>query len=160
MTPTEDIERGDWLRARLGRWGTVGGVAGTGFEAYTRVLHPVPVDTEINVDGPNGPVRLSPPPARRRDNGGRPDHCREPFEGPMPQLIWPADHAWLVASEIDWDSTIVAGPRTLIDALLSMSAIEALEVGESAIETLEVGESDSLMSDSDQLNPAARSGRR
>ncbi|RFA10308.1 hypothetical protein B7R54_14635 [Subtercola boreus] len=68
---------------------------------------------------------------------------REPFEGPMPQLIWPDDHTWLVASEIDWDSTIVAGPRVLIDALLALPAIEALELRES----------DSLMSDSDHLNP-------
>ncbi|RFA12848.1 hypothetical protein B7R22_14450 [Subtercola boreus] len=263
MTPTDETERGGWLRARLGRWGTVGGVAGTGFEAYLRVLHPVPVDTdgdidgtdasgaaarsadwtwrqvasrtggtvhplvqwtaltdplpdssggsgELRVDGPDGSVRLSPPPTGRLAprllaalvpalaaattaadritvgvwNGwGIPDldvgatlalpgrdyvlragslgeladpdwpwragiAWREPFEGPMPQLIWPADHAWLVASEIDWDSTIVAGPRTLVDALLTLPVIESLEVGESY----------SLMSGSDQLNPGARLG--
>jgi len=37
---------------------------------------------------------------------------------PTPQLIWPDDHAWCVASEIDWDSTLVAGPRPLINAIL------------------------------------------
>lgn len=34
-------EQGSWLQARLGYWGTVGSVAGTGFEAYARVLHPL-----------------------------------------------------------------------------------------------------------------------
>ena len=41
MEPTVDVERGAWLRARAGAWATVGGVAGTGFEAYARILHPV-----------------------------------------------------------------------------------------------------------------------
>jgi hypothetical protein len=33
--------RGAWLVDRAGRWATVGGVAGTGFEAYARLLHPL-----------------------------------------------------------------------------------------------------------------------
>jgi hypothetical protein len=49
---------------------------------------------------------------------------------PGPQLIWPADHRWLVASEIDWDSTIVAGPRALIDAVLEDDHFEAFAVRE------------------------------
>lgn len=47
-----------------------------------------------------------------------------------PQLLWPADHAWVVASEIDWDSTIVAGPRSLVDAVLADERFEAFEVDE------------------------------
>ena len=50
------------------------------------------------------------------------------FPGPMPQLIWPADHTWVVASEIDWDSTIVAGPRALVDAVVADDRFEAFEV--------------------------------
>jgi hypothetical protein len=50
------------------------------------------------------------------------------FAGPMPQLIWPADHAWCVASEIDWDSTIVGGSRALIDAVLATDPLETFEV--------------------------------
>ncbi|MEN3122885.1 hypothetical protein [Janibacter sp. LM] len=45
-----------------------------------------------------------------------------------PQLLWPADRAWVVASEIDWDSTIVAGPRSLVDAVLADERFEAFEV--------------------------------
>lgn len=49
-----------------------------------------------------------------------------------PILIWPDDHAWVVVSEIDWDSTIVAGDRAAIDAVLAASGIEALEIPEGA----------------------------
>ncbi|WP_267421976.1 MULTISPECIES: hypothetical protein [unclassified Curtobacterium] len=47
-----------------------------------------------------------------------------------PQLFWPEDHAWVMASEIDWDSTIVAGPRSLVDAVLADERFEAFEVAE------------------------------
>ena len=49
---------------------------------------------------------------------------------PTPQMFWPSDHAWIVASEIDWDSTIVAGSRELVDAVLADQAFEAFEVQE------------------------------
>ena len=49
---------------------------------------------------------------------------------PTPQMFWPGDHAWVVASEIDWDSTIVAGSRQLIDDVLADPAFEAYDVGE------------------------------
>ena len=42
MALISDTGRGDWLRPRAGHWATAGGVAGTGFEAYARVLHPLP----------------------------------------------------------------------------------------------------------------------
>lgn len=57
---------------------------------------------------------------------------RSGIPGVMPQLLWPTDHAWVIASEIDWDSTIIAGPRTLIDAVLSDNTFEAYEVTETA----------------------------
>jgi hypothetical protein len=62
----------------------------------------------------------------------------------MPQLIWPADHAWVLASEIDWDSTIVAGSRALIDAVLAFDVVEAFAVDAD----------DSLMSHADLINLA------
>jgi hypothetical protein len=49
-----------------------------------------------------------------------------------PSIIWPADRAWVVVTEIDFDSTIVAGSRALIDEIVSDPAIEALEVPEGA----------------------------
>ncbi|MGC3995916.1 MAG: hypothetical protein QM779_17670 [Propionicimonas sp.] len=71
---------------------------------------------------------------------------RDGFPGPMPALIWPADHAWCVASEIDFDSTIVAGPRDLVDAVLAAPAVEALEVPEHG----------DLTWDGDPVNPTPR----
>ena len=46
-----------------------------------------------------------------------------------PSLWWPADRAWFVGTEIDLDSTLVAGSRELVDALLAHPDLEALEVG-------------------------------
>jgi hypothetical protein len=46
--------------------------------------------------------------------------------GQCPNLWWPADRAWCVASEIDLPWTYVAGPRGLIDAILADDRIEAL----------------------------------
>lgn len=51
-------------------------------------------------------------------------------DGVTPQLLWPADQSWVVASEIDWDSTIVAGSRGLVDAVLADPTFEAFEVDE------------------------------
>ena len=43
-------------------------------------------------------------------------------------MWWPADRAWFVASEIDFDSTIVAGSPELRDVLLSDPELEAFDV--------------------------------
>ncbi|MFI7743120.1 hypothetical protein [Kocuria rhizosphaericola] len=48
--------------------------------------------------------------------------------GPMPQLIWPADRAWCVASEIDWDSTVVGGSHDLITSVLEDGVLEAVRI--------------------------------
>ena len=59
-----------------------------------------------------------------------------------PSLIWPADRAWIVVSEIDWDSTIVAGSSELQHALCTDPRIEALGIRER----------DSLQWDGDRIN--------
>ena len=46
--------------------------------------------------------------------------------GQCPNLWWPADRAWCVASEIDLQWTYVGGPRGLIDAIVADDRIEAL----------------------------------
>ena len=51
------------------------------------------------------------------------------FGGPTPNLLWPADRAWLLASEIDFDSTLIGGSQTLIDAVVADPALESAEVG-------------------------------
>jgi hypothetical protein len=42
-----------------------------------------------------------------------------------PNLIWPADRSWFVASEIDLDSTFVGGSTELIEELLDDLRFEA-----------------------------------
>ncbi len=42
-----------------------------------------------------------------------------------PNLFWPEDRGWCVASEIDFDSTLIAGPETLIDAIVQSDELEA-----------------------------------
>jgi hypothetical protein len=45
-----------------------------------------------------------------------------------PQIWWPADRAWCVASEIDLDSTLVGGSGSLVEAILREPDLEALRV--------------------------------
>ena len=46
-----------------------------------------------------------------------------------PSWWWPEDRAWVVHSEVDYDSTLVAGSSALGAALLADPEIECLEVG-------------------------------
>lgn len=64
------------------------------------------------------------------------------FWGQTPNLLWPTDRTWCVATEIDLDSTVVGGPRALVDALLAHADLEAFEVHPD----------DSLMVDGDTVN--------
>jgi hypothetical protein len=50
------------------------------------------------------------------------------FSPHSPSLLWPPDHSWCLASEIDFDSTLVGGPQALVDALLSAPGLEAWSV--------------------------------
>lgn len=243
-----DVTVGDWLLARVGGREQVGGVAGTGFEAYARILHPVPAqrvdlsvadewgmhptleetlwpwsrvaervgavmhplvqwnrlaDIHQGVDFADG-WRVG----QTRDGMLDPDLLAALTEhlaagttapgdlvagiwegwgglelhGPRlewpdremvlvttsideladptwseragigveqgmsdigPQLLWPADRSWVLASEIDWDSTVVAGSRSLVEAVLADGRFEAFEVGEG----------DDLSWEGDRVNP-------
>jgi hypothetical protein len=63
------------------------------------------------------------------DHGGWVSDDGEPWFSPQsPNLIWPADRSWCVATEIDFDSTLVAGSRALVDAVLAHPDLEAWEV--------------------------------
>jgi hypothetical protein len=55
----------------------------------------------------------------------------EKLPGPMPQLIWPADHAWAITPEIDFDSTLVGGAYNFINEIMNDPAMEAVRVEES-----------------------------
>lgn len=63
-----------------------------------------------------------------------------------PNLFWPADRTWCVATEIDFDSTLVGGPEQLVDAILRTPELDAWPV------TVD----DSLAYDGDELNHVAQ----
>ena len=48
--------------------------------------------------------------------------------GLTPQIWWPEDRAWVVATEIDFDSTIVATTNAGADVLLNCVELEVLQV--------------------------------
>lgn len=60
-----------------------------------------------------------------------------------PSLVWPADHAWIVVAEVDFDSTIVGGAPEAIRALCADPRLEAMPVPEGI----------SLQWDADGVNP-------
>ncbi|WP_125609753.1 hypothetical protein [Specibacter cremeus] len=60
-----------------------------------------------------------------------------------PNLAWPADHAWCLATEIDFDSTLAGGTREAIDAVVRSPLLEALPVTPAT----------SLAWDADTVNP-------
>jgi hypothetical protein len=61
-----------------------------------------------------------------------------------PNLIWPADRTWYVASEVDFDSTLVGGSSELIEAIVKSPELEAWQVEPT----------DSLAADADKINGA------
>lgn len=67
---------------------------------------------------------------------------RGDFFPQSPNLFWPQDHAWCVASEIDLFCTLVAGSQALAEALLSDPRLEAWEVRPE----------DPINADSDEIN--------
>lgn len=52
----------------------------------------------------------------------------DPSRDQSASLIWPTDRTWCIATEIDWDSTLIAGSDLLIDAVLTDRDLEAFEV--------------------------------
>jgi hypothetical protein len=67
------------------------------------------------------------------------------FVTQSPNITWPADRAWLMATEIDFDSTLIGGNAHLIDTLLAAPDLESWPVGPD----------DSLAIDADEINPTA-----
>jgi hypothetical protein len=64
------------------------------------------------------------------------------FLSRSPSLFWPADQSWCVASEIDFDSTLIAGTATLVDEIVQSDELEAWPVNPR----------DSLAFDGDTIN--------
>lgn len=61
-----------------------------------------------------------------------PSEFGQPATAESPSLIWPADRAWVFASEVDYDSTIVGGSAALIRALRADPRLESLPLREGA----------------------------
>jgi hypothetical protein len=72
-----------------------------------------------------------------------PADAADRFLPQSPNLFWPADRAWCVASEIDFDSTLVGGTTELIQAILRGPAFDSWPVQPD----------DSLAADADLVNP-------
>lgn len=49
-----------------------------------------------------------------------------------PSLVWPDDHAWVLVTEVDYDSTIVTGSPELVRELCADPRLEALPIREGA----------------------------
>lgn len=45
-----------------------------------------------------------------------------------PSILWPDDHSWVLATEIDFDSTLLAGTRALVHELVETPGLEVLPV--------------------------------
>lgn len=54
------------------------------------------------------------------------------FDAQSPSLFWPDDHAWCVATEIDFDTTLVGGSPALIESIIDSPALEALAIAADA----------------------------
>lgn len=81
--------------------------------------------------------------ARRKSEGGLPIQATSAFRHrEAPNLMWPSDHSSFVASEVDFDSTLVGGSATLIDAIVKSPELEAWQVAPN----------DSLAADADTVN--------
>ena len=65
-----------------------------------------------------------------------------------PNLFWPADHSWSVASEVDFDSTLVGGRAELIEGIVESPKLEAWQVEPT----------DSLAADADKVNLVDENG--
>lgn len=60
-----------------------------------------------------------------------------------PNVFWPDDHAWCVATEIDLDSTYLGGTMKLISDVMADERLEAVPVDVT----------DPVWADSDDINP-------
>lgn len=68
--------------------------------------------------------------------------ARDVFQARSPNMFWPDDRRWCVASEVDFDSTLVAGRDELVNDLVHSDEVEAWPVDPH----------DSLAWDGDTLN--------
>ena len=56
----------------------------------------------------------------------------EPMWPQSPSILWPDDHAWVLGTEIDFDSTLIAGSAALIQELVHTPGLEVLPISTDA----------------------------
>jgi hypothetical protein len=59
---------------------------------------------------------------------GRAPWADEAMWAQSPSILWPDDHSWVLATEIDFDSTLVAGTKELIRELVQTPGLEVLPI--------------------------------
>lgn len=62
--------------------------------------------------------------------------------GSLVHLVWPPDHSWYLATDVDFDSSILGGSVELLNRVASSAGVEALQVNLD----------DSLTADADYVN--------
>ncbi|WP_430593116.1 hypothetical protein [Humidisolicoccus flavus] len=53
---------------------------------------------------------------------------RRATSGQSPSILWPEDRSWVLATEIDYDSTLIAGSLLLVRELVAASGVEVLPI--------------------------------
>ena len=101
-------------------WGWVDG--GGVFPKPARAAYPAEILDRPRLELPNRTYLLFSGPLTESPVFVNPYHATRPQS---PSLFWPADRSWCVASEIDFDSTIVAGSAELVAAVLASPGLEA-----------------------------------
>ena len=146
----------DCFHALWEGWGWVDGAGMAVLRASTDGEHPMPASASAPLPGVTPAVWQGP----RLRLPGR-DYLL--FRGPLsaalrmgwqvdatwfypqsPSLLWPQDRSWCLATEIDFDSTLVAGSTDLVEAVLAASGLEAWRVQEG----------DDLTAFADEINAA------
>lgn len=59
---------------------------------------------------------------------GRAPWVGEVMWAQSPSILWPDDHSWVLATEIDFDSTLIAGSTELIRELVRTPGLEVLPI--------------------------------
>ena len=147
-TPTPD----DCFHALWDGFGEIEGGEAVGFltsfsgsSVYGRIFRPAkkpesppPAFPAAVISGPrlhlsNGDYILFAGPLAEAGKWGAAPYAADiPRDINSPNLLWPADRAWFVATEIDHNWTGVAGPAALINELLADPRLEVVRSGEAS----------------------------
>lgn len=125
-------------------WDGFGWVRGEGAAVYlvgdVGSVHLPPAYPQEVLDGPRlqlpgrdyllftGSLRSAQHLGRRTPPDSRQGWQQEWLWRQSPNLLWPQDRSWCLATEIDLDSTLVGGPADLVEALIADPGLESYSV--------------------------------